>query len=71
MAKKIKGSAGRHGARHGGSIRQKLSNIERKQKKKYTCPRCLKDQVRRVSSGIWYCKKCDTKFAGRAYEFEE
>ena len=71
MGKKKQGSTGRYGARYGGSIKQKLSKIEVKQKKVYTCPRCLKEKVKRISAGIWHCKKCDTKFAGRAYSFEE
>jgi len=71
MGKKKQGSAGRFGARYGGSVKQKLSNIEKKQKAKYTCPRCLKEKVSRVSAGIWHCKKCNTKFAGKAYSFEE
>ncbi len=71
MAKKKVGSAGRFGARYGGPIKQKLSKIEAKQKKKYTCPKCLKDKVRRVSAGIWQCKSCNVKFAGKAYAFDE
>jgi large subunit ribosomal protein L37Ae len=70
MVKKTKGS-GRFGARYGAPLKQKRLRIEEKQKKSYTCPRCLKDKVKRVSSGIWYCNKCDTKFAGRAYSLEE
>ena len=71
MAKKKIGSAGRFGARYGGPIKQKLSKIEKKQKATYTCPRCLKDKIKRVSAGIWHCNKCDTKFAGKAYAFKE
>lgn len=71
MGKKKSGSAGRFGPRYGGSIKQKLSKIEAKQKKKYTCPKCMKDKVKRISAGIWQCQNCKTKFAGRAYSFEE
>jgi large subunit ribosomal protein L37Ae len=71
MAKKIRGSAGRFGARYSASLRQKLSKIEKKQKTKYTCPKCLKDKLKRVSAGIWHCKKCNIKFAGGAYSFKE
>ena len=66
MVKKTKGS-GRFGARYGAPLKRKRLNIEEKQKKLYECPLCLKHSVKRVSSGIWYCHKCDTKFAGRAY----
>ncbi len=71
MAKKKTGSAGRLGARYGGTIKHKLSKIEAKQKAKYTCPKCMKDKVKRVSAGIWQCKSCSVKFAGRAYTFNE
>jgi large subunit ribosomal protein L37Ae len=71
MAVKKKSSTKRFGPRYGGSIKQKLANIERKQKEKYACPKCLKEKVSRISAGIWYCKNCDTKFAGRAYSFKE
>lgn len=70
MAKKNKGSAGRFGARYGASLKHKVSKIEKKQKTLYKCPKCLKNKVKRISAGIWYCNKCDTKFASRAYEFE-
>jgi large subunit ribosomal protein L37Ae len=70
MAKKIK-SSGRFGARYGAPLKQKRILIEEKQIKKYKCPLCLKLKVKRSSSGIWYCKKCNTKFAGKAYSFQE
>ena len=67
MVKKKKGSAGRFGARYGSRLKAKVSAIESKQKKGYKCPLCLKNKVKKVSYGIWYCKNCDTKFAGKAY----
>jgi len=70
MVKKTKGS-GKFGARYGAPVKQKRLRIEEKQKKSYKCPSCLKEKVKRVSSGIWYCSNCDTKFAGRAYSLEE
>ncbi|MBT4334670.1 50S ribosomal protein L37ae [archaeon] len=69
--KKKSGSAKRYGPRYGGPIRQKVSMIEAKQKKTYVCPLCRKLSVKRVSVGIWYCEKCNTKFAGGAYSFNE
>jgi len=68
---KLKKTTGRFGPSYGGPIKNKLSKIEKKQRAKYTCPKCLKDKVKRVSSGIWHCKNCDTKFAGKAYNFNE
>ena len=70
MVKKTKGS-GRFGARYGAPLKQKSLKIEKIQKKLYKCPLCLKDKVKRVSSGIWHCDKCDVKFAGKAYSLGE
>jgi large subunit ribosomal protein L37Ae len=36
-------------------------------KKKQICPYCERVALKRVASGIWYCKKCKVKFAGGAY----
>ena len=61
------GSAGRFGARYGVVVRNRIKTIEAQQTKKHECPVCHHDSVKRVSSGIWYCKHCDTKFAAGAY----
>ena len=66
MAKKV-GTAGRFGPRYGKKIREKLADMEKIQKKRHVCPVCNMPYVKRVSSGIWKCKKCGTKFAGLAY----
>lgn len=63
-----KSSAKRFGARYGPSVKDKLEKTETKQKATYKCPKCLKKAVKRVSVGIWQCKKCNNKFAGKAYE---
>ena len=69
MTKKGKvGSAGRFGVRYGRTIRARVSKIESVQKKKHLCPRCKMPYVKRVSSGVWKCKKCGLKFAGLAYQ---
>lgn len=67
MAKSKVGSAGRFGVRYGRKIRQKICEVESKQKGWHKCPYCHKQKVKRVSSGIWACKKCGAKFSGRAY----
>jgi len=65
--KKI-GSAGRFGARYGRKLKKKLVDVEKVQHVKHTCPFCKKvGGVKRVASGIWTCKKCEAKFAGKAY----
>jgi large subunit ribosomal protein L37Ae len=61
------GSAGRFGARYGGLARKKVATIERVQRAKHTCSACGADAVRRVSTGIWECRKCGHTFAGGAY----
>jgi len=70
MVKKNRKTTGRFGTRYGASLKEKVAQLEKKAKAKYECPRCFKEKVERVSSGIWHCKKCGVKFAGRAYEFK-
>ena len=67
MAKAKSGSVKRFGARYGRRPKHKLAQIEVDQKTLYTCPSCAQKKARRVSTGIWKCIKCKTKFAGRAY----
>jgi large subunit ribosomal protein L37Ae len=68
MGKKKKvGSTGRLGPKYGRKIRVRLKNIEQKHKVLYICPSCKKKALKRLSAGIWECKKCKTKIAGGAY----
>ena len=60
-------SAGRFGARYGKSVRVKLVSVESKQRVKQKCPFCGKIGVKRLSKGIWHCKKCMKKFAQGTY----
>ncbi|MGD9275781.1 MAG: 50S ribosomal protein L37ae [Candidatus Pacearchaeota archaeon] len=60
-------SAGRFGAKHGIRVRKKLVKVEEKQRIKQKCPFCEKLGVKRLSKGIWHCKKCNKKFASGAY----
>lgn len=62
------GSAGRFGARYGLRIRKKVWEIEKVQKQKHKCPQCFKFALKRLATGIWFCKSCNNKFAGKAYE---
>lgn len=64
--KKVK-SSGRFGARYGKRVRIKTSEIEAIQRKKQICPFCKKGVAKRLSKGIWQCKKCNKKFASHAY----
>ncbi|MBU0929684.1 MAG: 50S ribosomal protein L37ae [Nanoarchaeota archaeon] len=68
--KKVK-SAGRFGSRYGKGVRQRVIDIEQKQRKKKKCPYCKKTgQVKRLAAGIWHCKKCKKKFTNKAYFVE-
>ena len=67
---RIVGSSGRYGVRYGVSVRRKISDIEKKQRRKQQCIFC-KGQEKRSSKGIWECKKCGKIFAGHAYFLEQ
>ncbi len=60
-------SAGRFGARYGRAVRMKVVGVEQKQRKKQKCPHCGKLGVKRLSKGIWHCRKCNKKFASDTY----
>ncbi|MEM5797944.1 MAG: 50S ribosomal protein L37ae [Candidatus Aenigmatarchaeota archaeon] len=70
MTKRTKkvGPAGRFGPRYGKRIKERLIEIELLQKQRHTCPACLKAGLKRIAKGIWRCKKCGLKFAGKAYK---
>lgn len=61
------GSAKRFGARYGTRTKHQFAKIEREQRKKHKCPYCNKIAVKRVFVGVWHCRKCDSKFTGKAY----
>ncbi len=61
------GSAKRFGARYGRKTKLKFSKVETEQRKLHKCPYCNKIAVKRLSMGIWACRKCDAKFTGKAY----
>jgi large subunit ribosomal protein L37Ae len=61
------GVAGRYGPRYGVRIRKQLSAVTAAKNRSYECPRCNHKSVKRVSTGIWKCRRCDLKFAGGAY----
>ncbi len=62
------GAAGRYGSRYGRSIRKKVLKVEIEKNKKVACPHCLNEKLHRVASGVWLCKKCGLKVAGKAYK---
>ncbi len=63
-------STKRFGARYGRKIRKKVSEIEKKQKKTYECPKCKSEGLKRDGTGIWKCNRCGNKVAGGAYQPE-
>ena len=60
-------SGKRFGARYGRKVRHTFSKIEAEQRKAHKCPYCHEQKVTRLAVGIWTCKKCNSKFTGRAY----
>ena len=68
MAKELPKSTRRLGSRYGRRVRLRLGLIEKSQRAEYKCPYCSAKKVKRVSVGIWECKKCGSKFTGKAYK---
>lgn len=65
MTKKISGILG---TKYGFTLRRRYAEVILRRRAKYNCPRCQAGILKRVSVGIWQCKKCGYKFAGGAYE---
>jgi len=55
------------GARYGATVRKRYMKIVAEMKKKHKCPRCGLTRVKRVSVGVWKCRKCGFTFTGGAY----
>jgi len=66
---KLVGAAGRYGVRYGKHVRKRTAAIESRQRIKQICPFC-EGTAKRLSKGIWKCKKCGKKFAAHAYYVE-
>ncbi len=60
-------SAGRFGVRYGRKIRKAIASIEAQTRAAHKCPRCGRESVKRVGTGIWHCSRCDYTFAGGTY----
>jgi large subunit ribosomal protein L37Ae len=65
MSTKKVGSTGRYGARYGTKTKKVVRDIESKKEK--LCPYCERPALKRLAAGVWFCRKCKTKFAGAAY----
>ena len=55
------------GVRYGSAVRKRYARAIAGLKKKHRCPQCGFVKVKRVSVGVWSCRKCDYTFAGGAY----
>jgi large subunit ribosomal protein L37Ae len=66
MPTKKVGITGKYGPRYGRVIREKVLSVTKK--KTHYCPACLRPSVKRQAAGIWFCRKCGLKFAGKAYK---
>lgn len=56
------------GAKYGGTLRKRYSNVYRTLKAKKSCPSCSSMKLKRVASGIWRCSICGFTVAGGAYD---
>jgi len=60
-------STKRFGPRYGRRMKERFGKIEAIQRAKQKCPFCSAIKVKRLAAGIWNCRKCNAKFAGKAY----
>ena len=58
------------GARYGIKIRKQYTKVHRVLKARRSCPKCGSGSFGRIAVGIWYCRKCDYKIAGTAYDIK-
>lgn len=63
------GISGRYGTRVGKRIREEVKKIY-DIRKESECPNCNSKRVKRVSVGIWNCRKCGLEFTGGAYSLK-
>jgi len=55
------------GARYGATVRKRYIKVITEMKKKHRCPQCSFARVKRISVGVWQCRKCGFTFTGGAY----
>jgi large subunit ribosomal protein L37Ae len=61
------GIAGKYGPRYGIRIRRRLYDVETAMRETYHCPACTYGVLKRVSTGIYSCRRCGAKIASSAY----
>ena len=55
------------GSRYGATVRKRYIKVVEEMKKPHRCPQCGLQRVKRVSVGVWKCRKCGFTFTGGAY----
>jgi len=55
------------GPRYGATVRKRYVKVIKEMKKPHRCPQCGFPRVKRVSVGVWKCRKCEFTFTGGAY----
>ena len=67
MKVKKVGPAGSFGARYGTVSRRRYAEVVSGMRIPHECPSCHVKAVKRITVGVWSCRKCGVKFAGGAY----
>ena len=55
------------GSRYGAMVRKRYIKVVKDVKRPHRCPQCGLQRVKRVSVGVWKCRKCEFTFTGGAY----
>jgi large subunit ribosomal protein L37Ae len=55
------------GSRYGATVRKRYIKVVKEMKRPHRCPQCGLQRVKRVSVGVWKCRKCGFTFTGGAY----
>lgn len=55
------------GSRYGAMVRKRYIKVVKDVKRPHRCPQCGLQRVKRVSVGVWKCRKCGFTFTGGAY----
>ncbi|MCL4373492.1 MAG: 50S ribosomal protein L37ae [Candidatus Marsarchaeota archaeon] len=53
--------------RYGATLRKRQREVKEEKRASYMCDICGKVAVRRIGTGIWKCRHCNTVYAGGAY----
>lgn len=61
------GLGGGLAARYGTAPRRRYIGILTRMRRPHECPQCQTKSARRLSVGLWECRRCGFQFAGGAY----